>query len=264
MPKEIKAGETSEDDSLQGSENPAASNESKENVNEFEFTETASEGEKSERADAEMKQTKEQNSENARRRREAERKKELQSAREKAIIETLNGTNPYTGEKMNDSADVNEFLMMREIEKAGGDPLSDFSKHQKEKQRKEEEEAQRREKEDEWYRADRESFVSKHPEVVLDDLLSNEDFNAFAKGKVGNMPLSEIYEDFIGIVSKYEEKSKEIAAQMLANKKASPGALSTSNGSSASFFTRAQVQSMSPEEVHKNYDAIRKSMTKWN
>jgi hypothetical protein len=34
-------------------------------------------------------------------------------------------------------------------------------------------------------------------------------------------------------------------------------------GGEESYFTREDVMSMSPEEVHKNYDAIRKSQMKW-
>ncbi len=264
MPNENKAGETNEVKTSQGSENPAAPEENRENVSEFEFTDTpAAEGEKHPKQEGRAEQTREQNSENARRRREAERQQELQAAREQAIIEALNGKNPYTGDEMKDSADVKEYLSMKEIEKAGGDPLADFSKFQKEKDRKAAEEAAKRETEAEWYRSDREAFVAKHPEVDLNALLSNADFNTFAKGKVGNLPLSEIYEDFIGIVQGYAEKSKKIAAQIVANRKASPGPLSTPNGEKGSFFTREQVKAMTPEEVHKNYDKIRESMTKW-
>ena len=66
-------------------------------------------------------------------------KKAEETAREKAIIEVLNGKNPYTNEEIKDHADVEEYLLMKEIEKNGGDPLSDFSKYQKEKDKKENE-----------------------------------------------------------------------------------------------------------------------------
>ena len=54
-----------------------------------------------------------------------------------------------------------------------------------------------------------------------------------------------------------------IAAQKLANKNASPGSLHNINPAESDFFTADQVRAMSPEEVHKNYDKIRKSMEKW-
>jgi hypothetical protein len=50
---------------------------------------------------------------------------------------------------------------------------------------------------------------------------------------------------------------------MLANQKATPGALSSPKSSDNSYFTREQVKGMSKEEIHKNYDKIRASMTKW-
>lgn len=264
MPEELKPGETSEVIS-QGGGNPDTSEVNTDTVNEAEFTDTPAEegGQPSPQPEGRTEQSREQNAENARRRREAERQKELQAAREQAIIETLNGKNPYTGEEMKDSADVNEYLMMREIEKEGGDPLADFSKHQKAKERKAAEEAQREAQETEWYRQDREAFVAKHPEVDLTALLANEQFQEFAEGKVGNLTLSEIYEKFIKIVGAYEEKTKKIAAQMVANRKASPGPLSSPTGNTTPFFTREQVAKMSEAEVSRNFDAIRASMTKW-
>lgn len=212
-------------------------------------------------------QSKEQNSENARRRREAERQAELkrveETTREKAIIEVLNGKNPYTNEEMKDHADVEEYLLMKEIEKNGGDPISDFSKYQKERQRKEAEVVAKEAEEKDWYEKDYKDFSTKHPEVNVQNLIKDEQFQKFASGKVGTQPLSEIYEDFLGFVGEYEKKAKQMAKQTLANKKASPGSLSSTNPSDSGFYTREQVQSMTQEEVHKNYDKIRASMSKW-
>lgn len=213
------------------------------------------------------KQTKEQNSENARRRREAERQAELkkatEEAREKAIIETLNGKNPYTGEEMKDSTDVQEYLTMREIEKNGGDPLSDYSKHLKQKEREKAEENRKAETEKEWYVKDRKDFSNKHPEVNLKELTEDKQFQRYAQGKVGVLPLSEIYEGFIDIVSESENKAKKIAKQMVANSKATPGALSTAGTAESTFFTKEQVLGMTKEEISKNYEKIKESQKKW-
>lgn len=236
---------------------------SAENVNETEFVDTSV---NSNEAKTDAKDTKalskEQNSENARRRREAERKAELQTAREKAIIEALDGKNPYTGEEMKDSADVNEYLTMKEIKKNGGDPLADFAKFQKAKEKKAKEDAETRESEQSWYASDLASFTEKYPDVNLNELISDKDFAWVADGKVGKVPLSEIYERFIEMTSEYEQKAKQDAARLLANAKASPGALGGTGGESG-FYTRDQVKKMSPQEVHKNYDKIRASMKKW-
>ena len=235
------------------------------NVNDVEFTDS-SEGEA--QPEQEKQPTHEQNnSENARRRREAERKAEIEKAtkeaREQAIIEALGGKNPYTYEEMKDSADVEEFLLMREIEKNGGDPLTDFSKFQKTKEREKAAKAAEDEAKQNWYKKDREDFTAKHPEVNIDNLIQDKQFQLFASGKVGNLPLSEIYEGFIEVMSEYEKKAKQKAKQLLANSKSSPGSLSSPNTLDNGFFTKEQVQKMTQAEVDKNYDKIRASMRKW-
>ena len=179
------------------------------------------------------KQSKEQNAANARRRREAERQAALKEAREQAIIDTLKGKNPYTGELMKDSADVDEYLAMREIEEKGGDPLTDFSRHHKEKAREQVAKEKESEEEKEWYRSDAEAFKAKHPEVDLDKLIQDEGFQLFADGKVEKrVPLAEIYEGYIKIVGGFEKQAQKKATQLLANKKASPGSLSGTNATS--------------------------------
>lgn len=266
MPEEIKktAQETVETTEVGGN---ADTDESKEQVNDVEFADSEQDKSSEEPKSETKTQTKEQNSKNACRRREAERQAELKrveaATREKAIIETLNGKNPYTNGEMKDHADVEEYLLMKEIEKNGGDPLADFSKYQKEKQRKKAEETAKESEEKDWYEKDYQNFATKHPEVNLQTLISNEQFQKFADGKVGTKPLSDIYEDFLSIVSEYEKKAKQSVKQALANKKASPGALSSTNPSDSGYFTREQVQAMTEEDVHKNYDKIRASMRKW-
>lgn len=265
MPEEIKktAEETVETTEV---DEHADIDKDTENDNDVEFGDSES-GEQGEPKEESKPQTKEKNSENARRRREAERQAELKrvetETREKAIIEVLNGKNPYTNEPMKDHADVEEYLLMKEIEKNGGDPVSDFSKYQKEKVRKKTEEAEKETREKEWYEKDFKDFSTKHPEVNLQSLVSDTMFQKFADGKIGKQPLSDIYESFIEFVSGYEKKAKQTVKQALANKKASPGSLSSTNPNDSGFYTKEQVRAMTKEEVHKNYDKIRASMLKW-
>lgn len=235
--------------------------EKSETQNDAEFIDTA-DGQQEEKT-----QTKEQNSQNARRRREAERQAEIKraadEAREKAIIETLGGKNPYTNEEMNDSADVKEYLTMREIEKNGGDPLSDFAKYHKKQERERAVEEQKRKDKEKWFIEDRADFVSKYPDVDIEALIKDEDFAEYADGKVGEIPLAKIYEGYSKFTAKYEKKAKQIAAQRVANQKASPGSLSSTNPSDNGFYTKEQVEKMSTEEIKKDYDKVRASMAKW-
>ncbi len=235
-------------------------------VNASEFADdSASDGDKGghDGESAGAAQTKEQNRENARRRREAEREALIRRTREQTIIEALDGKNPYTGEEMKDSLDVEEYLAMKEIEKSGGDPVSDYPKFRKNRERDAAKTVAEAAQKEEWYRNDREAFLTKHPNVNLDELIADRRFRAFARGKTGEIPMSEIYEEFVELVGEYEEDAKKMAAQMLANQKASPGALSTSQSAVSDYFTPEQVRKMSPADVKANYEKIRTSMTKW-
>lgn len=211
------------------------------------------------------------NSANARRRREAERRAELdkarKEAREQAIIEALGGKNPFSGEDMKDSADVEEYLLMKEIEKNGGDPISDYAKHVKSKERKRIEDEAKAQADKDWYRQDREAFAKKYPDVNVSDLIKDEGFMSYAQGKVGEMPLANIYDGYLNMVNRLtataEKNANKKAQQRVANAKASPGSLTGADTADNGYFTREQVQGMSKEEVHVNYDKIRESMKKW-
>lgn len=218
------------------------------------------------------RQTAAQNAENAQRRRASEERKRQKreaeladakrSAREEAILEVLNRTNPYTGEAMSDGRDVEEYLAMREIERRGGDPVGDFAKFHKEKEReraaKETEEAER----NRWYADDRVQFEKQFPDVDVPRLIEDARFADYAEGKVGRRPLAAIYEGYLGLMEQSESNARQMAAQMLANRKASPGALSSSEGQ-ADYFSPSEVKKMSPSEVKRHYDVIRNSMSKW-
>lgn len=201
----------------------------------------------------------EENTKNAQRRR-AERDREV---REKAIIEAIGGRNPFTGEEVKDSADIEEYLLMRKIENEGGDPVVDFAKHHK-VQAKELAAAKEKETaEKEWYARDREAFTARFPDVDLGALVKDENFALFSQGKVGEMPLADIYEGFVKMRSEYEQKAKDMAAQYYANSKSSPGSLSSPETASSDFISCEDAKKMSPEEIRKNYEKIRASMSKW-
>lgn len=211
----------------------------------------------------EPKNTDYQNSENARRRRADEQEKALKAARVEATIEALNGKNPYTGEKMQDAADVEEYFTMRKIEQNGGDPVTDFPKYHKEQERKRAEEAAQKEKQDEWFKNDSKDFLAKHPDVSFDDLSKDKEFLSYAEGKIGVTPLAEIYEGYKAITASAEKRAQDKAKQALANAKATPGALRTPNAAVAKYFTKERVDKMSKEEVRQNYDDIRESIKRW-
>lgn len=199
----------------------------------------------------------------AQRREREQRERQLQETREQAIIDALGGKNPYTDADMKDSEDVKEFLLMREIEKKGGDPVTDFSRYQKDRAREQSAAARRAEEEQQWFEKDRASFLEKHPTVNLDELIADEDFADYADGKVGKKPLAEIYEGYLRSAARFEERARNRAAQAVANREASPGALGTAGSSDTGYYTPEQVDAMSFEEVKKNLPKINESMKRW-
>lgn len=143
----------------------------------------------------------------------------------KTIIETLDGVNPYTNEKMEDEADVKEYLTMREIEKSGKDPITDFSSYQKQKAKEEAEKERVKKESEEWIQNDAKDFKSKHPDVNLDELIKDELFSSIAKPQAGKIPMTKIYEIYSLALNKIEEKAVARTAQAIANQQSSIGAL---------------------------------------
>ena len=223
---------------------------------------------KTESEDEKAKQ-KAQNSESARRRRdyekrlEAERVRELDAAkteaRNNAIISALDGINPYTKEPMKDARDVEEYLTMKEIAKTGKDPVSDFARYHKEKEREKEAAATAEAEKKAWYKEDQAKFEAAHPDVKLSELAQDKTFLSFAAGKVGKVPLNDIYAEYVDAKNAFINEYKTQSAKEHANKKASPGALG-GEGSDKTRFTLEQMQGMSREEVRKNWPAIEESL----
>ncbi|MGN1269350.1 MAG: hypothetical protein ACI4UU_00545 [Clostridia bacterium] len=156
--------------------------------------------------------------------------------------------NPYTGEIIKDDYDVKEYLDMYELDTKGKDPINGYRELQKEKARQEAEEKIKKDEEDkqkQWYQNDTKDFVEKYSSNKLQELTKDEDFNLFANGKIGKVPLAQIYEDYKKLISKYEKKSVETAKQIVANNTATPGAIQDSEAQEMDW------NSMSSEQFEK-------------
>lgn len=158
--------------------------------------------------------------------------------------------NPYTGETIKDEYDAQEYIDMYELEVKGKDPIQGYRELQKERARTE---AQRQIEKDEeakknsWYENDTKDFVEKYSVEKLNELAKDTDFNLFANGKVGQEPLSKIYEDYTKLISKYEKKSVQTAKQIVANNTTTPGSLEGGETQSVDW------NNMSNEEFEKYY-----------
>lgn len=182
-----------------------------------------------------------------RREREAREEKLKKEAFVKGMIEALGGENPYTGEKIEDSADVDEYLMMRELEKQGKDPVSDYHKAVKQKAKETASQAQ----EETQRQQEIAEFADKYPNVDMQTLLSNERFVRFAGKRVGKEPLSDIYADYLSFTSDIEYAAEEKQRAKSAKKKATPGSL-TGNGDSA----KQSYETMSDKAFERKLAAV--------
>lgn len=195
-----------------------------------------------------------------------ERARALQKERFDTVIAVTGGENPYTHEPIRDETDVQEYLTMRRIEQGGGDPLQDYAKTIKQEARERAERERTAEQQRQWYLQDRADFAAAYPDVKPDELIRDADFSTYAQGKVGKVPLKEIYRGYRGMVDKIaaevEQRVTRSVAQSQANRAASPGSLSGS-GEGGPFFTREQVQKMTRAEISANYDRIMESQRYW-
>lgn len=221
-------------------------------------------------------QTTKENAENARRRREQEQAQRIEAASHKArvdaIIDALDGKNPYTGEPMKDAHDVTVYETMKRIERNGGDPVKDFAKASAEDARKAEATRTQADEDRKWYADDLAAFRKAYPDVDAQELLSDPDFGEFAEAQVkAKVPLAKIYGGYEKLRAKFQkeadqkaEAAKDGAARALANARAGVGSKAGSaDNLGGAFFTPEEVNRMTPAEVEKNREAIRKSMRRW-
>lgn len=160
---------------------------------------------------------------------EQARKEAYEKGLEQGKVQSYIGRqNPYTGQTIKDDYDVKEYLEMYKLDSEGKDPINDYRELQKQKARdeaKKQIELDEKAKQEKWYEDDTKNFVDSHSMEKLQELMKDEDFNLFAKGKIGKVPLSDIYSDYEKLISKYEKKSVETAKQIVANNNATPGAI---------------------------------------
>ena len=183
---------------------------------------------------------------------EKEAEKKIEQVRKEAYekgltqgkVETYIGRqNPYTGQTINDTYDVEEYLEMYKLDSEGKDPINDYRELQKQKARdeaKKQIELDEKAKQEKWYEEDTKNFVDSYSMEKLQELTKDEDFNLFAKGKIGKVPLSDIYGDYQKLISKYEKKSVETAKQIVANNEATPGAITEQEAQELNWNTMSK------------------------
>ena len=217
------------------------------------------------------KQSKEEDAKFAALRRQSEAAKRDQEQREKAayergIVEAYGGVNKFTEEKLVDSHDIQIFINMLEMEKKGLDPIKDYYKYSKEQSKIIEEKRQSTQKNAEWFRKDADEFSKKYPDITIDQLKADSRFIKFSDGKIGNVPLTKIYEDYSDFMVDVDKSAKTNAQKIVAKAKATPGSLANKSheDDADSYYSIDQIKKMSQSEVTKNYRKVEKSLAYHN
>ena len=205
------------DDSDENEENSEDKQESSKSNTDTEPTEKTSFADKFKK-----KQTKEENADYAQKRREAQALKEREDqAYRKGLIDAVGGVNPYTDEPIETQADIDEYLLMKKIDKDGGDPITDYHRYLK----KEKNQRETKSESTFDYKADKKSFEEQYPDTDLNLLINDEEFKSFADGLVGKIPLATIFKKFLGVKSNISSRVKEKVQTEMAKKVSSPGSL---------------------------------------
>lgn len=209
-----------------------------------------------------------ENRQNAARRRAREREELIRRTRIEAIVEAFDGKNPYDGETMQSAEEVERFLAMKQARAAetSGDaaaPTKNATDAEAENAPIPTTEEGGESDDDAWFEADRAAFAAAHPDVDVEALISDGRFCDYAVGKVGVLPLSEIYLGYRELLDQMDAQARALASRALANRRATPGALGSTGEVESDYFSPGQVRSMSAAEVKQNYERIRRSMTKW-
>lgn len=180
------------------------------------------------------------------------KEKEKQRQYNLGLKEGLGGINPYTKEEINDDYDLQVYKNMKEAEELGYDPVSEYWKYLASKDKKtfaEQLKAEQEERERaDYVNKDIKAFETKYKDVDPAKLLKDERFQAFAEGKLGNKPLTEVYEAYVKFESFTDEKAKELAEKKFARIMSSSG--SPENNTSHEVKGKSPLD-MTPEELRE-------------
>ena len=263
--EEVRAAQTNAE-SAQAPEAPAETAAAAEDVNEVQFGGNGAEEPQKQTEEPRKEQSKAERAMHAQKRREAEqRAKEIEEAKHQAkmegLKEGLGGKNPYTDSPIEDEIDLQTYLTMKEIEKSGGDPVMDFAKYAAAKRREEAKAAAEKSRQKDWYAADREDFRKAHPEItdeVMEELLHDEAFSAFADKMVGKVPLKDIYDSYTTVRGIFDGEANSKAERMYAKKLSSPSSLN----SDGNFTAKKRIEDLTDAEMEEAIEKAKRGQLK--
>jgi len=105
---------------------------------------------------------------------------------------------------------------------------------------------------------DYEAFSKAFPNISRDLLINDSSFVAYTQN-ISSTPLIQAYKDYCALCDSIESK----VMHSLSASRASVGALSDATSSNEGYFTKEQVKRMSPQEIKRNFEQIRRSQERW-
>lgn len=205
-------------------------------------------------------ETRERNRQMAAKRREKELAEKVAAAKLEGAISAI-GKNPWTNEPLKTKSDLNDYYRMKAVADAGGDPLgADYVKAIREEQKSAERKAEEEKAREDFVRKDRESFSEAYPDVEISELFGDGFFKDYADGKLGVKPLKDIYEGYRRLTAGYEKQAKEKAAAIVANAKATPGAVSGQGTVETDVYTLEQLRNLDRDAADKNREKWERSL----
>lgn len=216
-----------------------------------EFTDTSAKEEDIEEEPVKETQSKEERAKfaNIRRQKEAEDKK-IEEAYQKGKNEAFIGkTNPFTNTVIKDYKDVEVYENMYKLAQEDKDPVADYASYIAEKERERDQEEKKQRELEEKASKDIEEFVSKYPNIDLNNLFNDSAFNDYMDGK--NKSITEIYEGYIKLKNSFRTESINQAKQTIANSQATPGSLNSISD------TTVDYEKMSREDFLKEVERIK-------
>jgi hypothetical protein len=189
---------------------------------------------------------------------------ERTKAYHKGLVDAVGGINPYTNEKIEDEADIKEFLTMKEIEKKGLDPIKDYHRYVKDKEKETIRIKEKEIEQEKFIQNDVVEFEKKYPDVDRNKLFDDDNFLLFAGDSLGKVSLSSIYERYLKFTGTFVQKTKEEAEDKALKKfaidKASGLGSVSSSGGQDTILSMDQIRKMSQSEVLENFELVEKSL----
>lgn len=118
-------------------------------------------------------------------------------------------------------------------------------------------EAQPEQGSDQWFAQDERDFGRAYPDVDREALFADPHFLDYAEGKVGKLPLGDIYAGY----QRLRDALGQAAARTQEARKRATGSLKQNAvDSEAEYYTLAEMQAMSTKYIEEHWDKVQRSL----